>query len=291
MEVLTVNEAEFIVQSLRERSIRIDGRGPFDYRNFGIKFHEKRGQVEVALGNSLVLASVYSTIVSPSASRPHEGFLDFNVDFLPCAHPNFEQVLGNRIDPLRRSRNEVATEIERLLEKVVKKAKAINVESLCIKSREFVWKVLVKVLIISHAGNMQDLCTVASTLALMHFRVPEVKVDDQKQLVTLAVWKGLSLHFLPVSITLGFLDEGELVVIDPLAAEEHITEGRLTICMNVYGDILNLSMSGGACISEAVLMQAIEVAKLKATDITHMMRMAVESDIALARERGLLSQI
>jgi len=278
---LTLNEEEFIKSSLRDRSIRIDGRGPFDFRNFGITFHERRGQVEVALGNSLVLASCYSSIVPPNPSRPHEGFLDFRVDFLPCAHPNSEQVLGKRLDVHRRTRNEVSTEIERMLEKAVKKAKAINVESLCIKSNEFVWKIQVKLLILSHAGNMLDLCTVATTLALMHYRVPEIKVNEKKDLQTLSVLKGLSLHFLPVSITLAFLDEGDLVVIDPLSSEEQVSDGKLTVCMNVYGDILNLSMSGGAVISEATLLQAIEVAKLKAVDLTHMMRSSVESDATL----------
>jgi exosome complex component RRP45 len=83
-----------------------------------------------------------------------------------------------------------------------------------------------------------------------------------------------------VAITLGFLQDGDLVIIDPLISEEYVMQGRLTICMNVYGDILTISMSGGAVISEAVLLQAVEVAKLKATDMTHMMRKALESDAA-----------
>jgi exosome complex component RRP45 len=91
------------------------------------------GHVETALGNTLIISQIQSQLVTPFSDRPFEGFIEFEVDFLPMAHVNFENLLGYNVkDYHRRQRNELSNSIERMLEKVIKRSKAINTESLCI---------------------------------------------------------------------------------------------------------------------------------------------------------------
>src|SRR5574343_650725 len=143
MEPLTVNEHAFIISALRTAEQRLDGRRPFDYRSIRVRLGEQRGTCEVALGDTLIFAHVAAEMEAPYPDRPHEGYVKFNVDFLPMAHPNFEEVLG--VDGLKNKRiaNPVSREVERVLEKVVKKAKALNPESLCIQANKWVWLVTV----------------------------------------------------------------------------------------------------------------------------------------------------
>ena len=137
MEILSTNEKKFITEAAQQ-GCRIDGRGLYDYRKLLINFMKKRGQVEVSLGDSLVFCSTEINIEKPYNDRPNEGFLSFNVNFLPMAHPNFENLIGSNLSlKSRRFRNEISQEIERILEKSIKKSRALNTESLCIVSGKY----------------------------------------------------------------------------------------------------------------------------------------------------------
>jgi exosome complex component RRP45 len=204
MEVLSNNEISFIQDSLKI-GIRTDGRGLFEFRRTGINFLQKRGHVEVALGDSLVFCASDAALESPFSDRPGEGFLTFNVNFLPMARPNFEQVIGANLNQrTRRFRNEVSQKLERLLEKTIKKSRALNPESLCIVSGKFAWHITVNLHILADHGNLIDLSVQAAVLSLMHLRVPDVKVNPDKSIEPLNIWKPLSLHFLPICVSFGF---------------------------------------------------------------------------------------
>ena len=137
MEVLSSNEKLFILEAAQQ-GLRIDGRGLYDYRKLSINFMKKRGQVEVSLGDSLVYCAVEIFIDKPYNDRPSEGFLAFTVNFLPMAHPRFEQIIGSNANlRSRRFRNEISQDIERILEKSIKKSRALNTESLCIVSGKY----------------------------------------------------------------------------------------------------------------------------------------------------------
>ncbi|OMJ88282.1 hypothetical protein SteCoe_9780 [Stentor coeruleus] len=275
MEVLSNNEKGFILEAAG-KGIRMDGRGLFDCRKLSINFTSTRGQVEVSLGDSLVLCSVDIFIDSPYTDRPNEGFLTFNVEFLPMAHPNFEGLLGANLSQRhRRFKNELSAEIERVLEKSIKKSRALNTESLCIVSGKHCWNVIVHMHILAHHGNLIDLCTQASVLALMHARVPDIKINPNKTIELLPVLKPLSLHFLAISVTFGFL-KGQIAILDPEIREEAILEGKIVICMNVYGDILALQKSGAAALKEDVIFQCLDLALVKTKETTKELRKAVE---------------
>ena len=277
MEPLSVNEHSFIVTALKTCEQRLDGRRPFDYRSIRVRLGDDRSTCEVALGDTLILAHVSASKEPPYPDRPHEGFLKFNVDFLPMAHPNFEEVLG--VDTLKTKRigNPVSREVERVLEKVVKKAKALNAESLCIQAQKWVWKVTVDLHVMSHKGNLVDACMLSTMLGLLHFRIPVTKILPSNEVRVLPTTKPLSVHFVPICVTFGFLDDGNLVVLDPMLKEESVLDGKIIVCMNVYGDILTLQKTGGACVGAEVLLKCLEIAKIKAKDLTDVIRAALRA--------------
>lgn len=286
MEPLTVNEQAFVLAALRSCEQRLDGRRPFDYRSLRVQLGDTPGNCELALGDSLVLAHVSATQDPPYPDRPHEGFVKFNVDFLPMAHPNFEEVLGYDSLKAKRVGNPVSREIERVLEKVVKKAKALNPESLCIQAGKLAWKVSVDLHILNHKGNLVDACMLAAVLALMHFRIPVTKIMPNREVQTLTMTKSLSVHFLPICVTFGFLDAGNMVLLDPTLKEESLLDGKIIVCMNIYGDILTLQKTGGACVGTDILLKCLEVAKIKAKDLTEAVREALHRDKAQRGSRS-----
>lgn len=270
METLSNNEILFIQESLKQ-GLRVDGRGLFEVRKLSINFMQKRGHVEVSLGDSLVFCATEVTIDSPFPDRPNEGFLTFNVNYLPMAHPGFESVIGSNLSQRgRRFRNEISQELERLLEKTIKKSRALNPESLCIVSGKFAWHVTVNMHILADHGNLNDLIVQACVLSLLHARIPDIKINPDKTIEALNVWKPLSLHFLPICVSFGFCDG--IAFLDPDSKEESVIDSRVVACVNVYGDVLAFQKAGAAGVEQETIFQCLDVAIVKAKEITKLLR-------------------
>ena len=285
METLSNNEISFIQESLK-LGLRIDGRGLFEVRKLSINFMQKRGHVEVSLGDSLVFCATEVTIDSPFPDRPNEGFLTFNVNYLPMAHPGFESVIGSNLSQRgRRYRNEISQELERLLEKTIKKSRALNPESLCIVSGKFAWHVTVNMHILADHGNLNDLIVQACVLSLLHARIPDIKINPDKTIEALNVWKPLSLHFLPICVSFGFCDG--IAFLDPDGKEESVLDSKVVACVNVYGDVLAFQKAGSAGVEQETIFQCLDVAIVKAKEITKLLREVVagcmEFDVKLEK--------
>ncbi len=110
------------------------------------------------------------------------------------------------------------------------KAKALNTESLCIKIGEAVWRVRVDLHVMNADGNLVDLCMIAAMITLNSFLLPN--------------GLRLSIHFLPVCVTIGIVND-ELFLVAPSGKEEALLKGKVVITLNVYGDILGYKKTGG----------------------------------------------
>ena len=62
------------------KKLRTDGRKLGDQRNLKISFGKGSGEVEISLGNTIVIARTMGKITKPRMSRDREGYLRFNVD-------------------------------------------------------------------------------------------------------------------------------------------------------------------------------------------------------------------
>lgn len=95
------------------------------------------------------MAVVTGEIVEPSPYRPNEGFFHFNVEFSPMASPAFE--VGRP--------SAQGVEIGRVVERVIKQSRALDVESLCILSGQKV-KSFIHVILFTHErfGLLEPMC-------------------------------------------------------------------------------------------------------------------------------------
>lgn len=104
----------------------MDGRAFNEFRDLNIQFGRDWGCCYVSLGETRVLAQVSCEIQQPKQSRPAEGILNINVELSPMGAPNFEA--GRQ--------SELSVHLNRMMEKCIKDSRAVDLESLCIKTNE-----------------------------------------------------------------------------------------------------------------------------------------------------------
>ncbi|KAL8487397.1 hypothetical protein ACS0TY_023902 [Phlomoides rotata] len=268
---MAVNNKKFIGTSLLS-DIRIDGRGPFDYRNVTIQFGNEDGSSEVQLGQTRVLGFVTSELVQPYRDRPNEGTLAIFTEFSPMADPLFE--VGRP--------GEFAVELGRIVDRGLRESRAVDTESLCVVAGKWVWSIRIDLHIVDNGGNLVDAANIAALAALLTFRRPECSLEEDGQKVIIhkpEVREPLPLivHHLPIAVTFAFIGSESTVVIDPSHFEETVMGGRLTATLNTNGEICAIQKAGGEGVMQSVILQCLRIASVKAADITGKIKKAVES--------------
>jgi exosome complex component RRP45 len=70
--------------------------------------------------------------------------------------------------------------ISRLIEKSMRRSRAIDTEGLCIVAGEKVWQIRVDLHFLDHDGNFVDCASIAAITSLLHFRRPDVTVVGEE---------------------------------------------------------------------------------------------------------------
>lgn len=84
-------EHDFLLTTLKDHSLRVDGRQLLDARKLEVKFGNSYGAVEVTLGGATrVHVQVSADIVKPRDERPFEGFVVLQTEISPIAGSNYE---------------------------------------------------------------------------------------------------------------------------------------------------------------------------------------------------------
>ncbi|KAJ3383208.1 hypothetical protein CcCBS67573_g03768 [Chytriomyces confervae] len=266
-QFLSTSERTFVVNALRE-GIRVDGRGAYEFRGLSIELGGGGfGSAEVLLGKTRVLANVSAEVVRPTANSA-EGFVLFNTSFSPMASPAFEAG--------RLTEEEVL--VSRMLEKAVRRSRAIDTEGLCIVAGEKVWSIRVDIHVLDHEGNILDCACIAAISALLHFRRPDVTVEGDQVTIHPMDERNpipLSIHHIPICISFGFFDKGERVVVDPTHLEEQVQDGDFIVVVNTHRELCTMSKAGGAGLDVARIVQCTEVAAAKAAEVTELIRGAL----------------
>lgn len=125
----TQMEKNFILGALKE-GFRIDNRSPNDIRPVKLEIGPELGQAQVQYGDTRVFANVSCEIVRPSPGSSTEGTINFNTEFSPMAFPSLD---GDKT-------SEMEINLSRMLEKALRKSRAIDTEGLCIVANEKVFK-------------------------------------------------------------------------------------------------------------------------------------------------------
>lgn len=131
------------------------------------------------------------------------------------------------------------------------------------------WSVTSELFLISDDGNVIDAMILALVISLMDVRKPGVKVEKDSISVNNKE-QMLSIHFIPVSFTFGLYETA--VFLDPIKKEEMSYNGRVTITMNIYKDILSVHKPGGEPLASAVLKQLVDVCEIQIKDRVEQIR-------------------
>ncbi|GAA5998198.1 hypothetical protein JCM5350_002917 [Sporobolomyces pararoseus] len=269
----SISESTF-VQQLLSRSLRLDGRNPYDLRPVSLKFGEQSGWVECCLGDTKVIAQVSAEIVKPLPDRPYEGFLSLNTEISPMASSAYEAG--------RSSEEEVL--MARLLEKALRRSEAVDREALCLVAGQKVWHIRVDVHFLNDGGNMLDCASIAAITALRHFRKPDVTVNGEDIIIhsmTERVPVPLAIHHSPICLTYAFFtlaDSTSTSVLDPTHQEQILSNSLLTVTLNAQSEICVLSKQGGLPIDAEEIMRVLGVGMERVRELDEMVKEALEED-------------
>ncbi|XP_049765822.1 exosome complex component RRP45-like [Schistocerca cancellata] len=275
--VLSSCEKSFVLQALTEGR-RLDGRTFNQHRDLKIFFGSDLGCCQVLLGLTRVIAQVSCEVQQPKPTRPEEGLLLVYVELSPMAAPDFEA--GRPSD--------LAVQLSRVLEKCIKDSRAVDLESLCIKSEEKVWALRVDITVLNHEGNLADAASVAALTALGHFQRPDFTAEGGKIIIHSAEEKDtvpITLHHYPVCVSFAVFNNGEHVVADPTELEERVAEAHIVFGMNSYRELCGVHLGGSALANPEMIIQCAIQAAVRASRVVEIIRSALESD-AKARTEG-----
>lgn len=247
------NAEQSFVEIGVQQNIRNDGRACLDYRPISIECSEEIPQaygsgritlckdMEQGDGLSDVLVVIKGEVVSPNTDKTGEGFVDISVN---CS----SSLYGDASD--RRNKcEETTTELTCALSRMI--SSSFDFESLLIMKGRFCWRLFIDVLILEDDGNLLDLTTHATWVALNKTKLPRLKA--------VAAQAGFKDDFfldsnptpstslknidqLPIIVT--FSSIGNKFVIDTTAHEEKSRSGYVSIGVNIKGDICGVFQDG-----------------------------------------------
>lgn len=198
---LSTMERKGILTALQEdEGLRIDGRPLHGFRPVTITPDpQTRGLVTVDLGHGEAKTKVFSTVSAtlsrPSIERPAEGMVSFYVEIFGGSR-NVEEFRssGGRSDASEMVELE-RDGLQRLIERILKATRILDLESLCVVPGEQVWAVRVDLHVLQAKGSLIDALSIAAVASLYDFRRPDVSVDVETGAVTVVSYCSL-LNFL-----------------------------------------------------------------------------------------------
>jgi exosome complex RNA-binding protein Rrp42 (RNase PH superfamily) len=235
------------------------------------------------LGATRARASVTAALEAPAGGRAAEGVLRVEVELSPMASPAHET--GGR--------PEAATRLALLLERGLRRARALDLEALCVAPGRAAWTLRLEVRLLDAGGNAADAAGLAALGALLAFRRPEAALDAASGAVVVAPTAEreplpLTLHHLPLPITYALFDRGATFAADPTLAEEAAADGGVTIVANPHGEICGVSSARGCGLAPAAVRRALRLAAARAGELAAALQAALkghEAARAAARVR------
>ncbi|CCD70741.1 Exosome complex component RRP45 [Caenorhabditis elegans] len=246
---------------------RFDFRSLEEFRDVKLVVGAEVGTAICTIGNTKVMAAVSAEIAEPSSMRPHKGVINIDVDLSPMAnYANEHDRLGSK-----------GMELIRLLELIIRDSRCIDVEALCIRAGKEIWKIRVDVRILDEDGSLLDCACLAAITALQHFRRPNVTLEPHHTLIYSEYEKApvpLNIYHMPICTTIGLLDKGQIVVIDPTDKETACLDGSIVVACNKRREVCALHQSTNLILSTKQIERCVKLAMARAEALT-----AVVSDV------------
>ncbi|MDJ0273000.1 MAG: exosome complex protein Rrp42 [Candidatus Caldarchaeum sp.] len=199
---------------------RIDEREPLQYRKIEIStgvVEKANGSALVSLGKTKILTGIKVEVGTPYPDRPNEGVFTVNAELLPLASKTFEPGPPD----------ERAIELSRIVDRVIRESKAIEVEKLCIVEGQKVYMIFIDCYVLDYDGNYFDASVLSAVAALKTMTLPVYRVVDGRIEAVPGEKMKLPMRTLPVSVTMALIRDK--IVVDPLPAEEDVADTVVTI--------------------------------------------------------------
>ncbi|MBU5678307.1 MAG: exosome complex protein Rrp42 [Candidatus Aenigmarchaeota archaeon] len=220
---MMIIEEDMVKEVIIKEGRRIDDRGFKDYREIKIEkgiVKNAEGSSLVEIGGTKVIAGVKLEPGDPFPDMPNEGVLVVNAEFVPFSFP---EVLPGPPD-------ENAIELARVIDRIIRESKSIELEKLQIPNTKKVWKVAIDVIVLDNDGNMKDAAILASIAALLDARFPSYKIESEEEIKVDYATKTeerLPIQRIPFGVTIAKIT-GKLMI-DPNLIEEEAAEAILTV--------------------------------------------------------------
>ncbi|KAJ2663034.1 3'-5'-exoribonuclease [Coemansia sp. RSA 1200] len=273
-------ERAFLLDAVA-KGVRADGRGLTDLRTLKIACGPTHGLAEVQLGQTRVLARVTCAVARPLPDRPTEGLVQVSAELASLAMPPPQTTVAVE--------EEMAV-VSRMVDRVIRQSRAVDTEALCIVAGQKVWSLRLDLRILDHGGNLVDAAMVAATVALRHFRRPDVTVDGTDAVIHDPRDRNpvpLSIHHSPVCVSFAFLGHNHhsaagqevVLLVDPSLIEEQTMVSRYTVTLNSHREVCALSKAGGAALPLALIQRCNQIALVKADEINEKIQEALKSQL------------
>jgi exosome complex component RRP45 len=232
-----------------------------------------------------VLTNISAEVTNPFPDRPFDGIFTITTELSPMTAPSFEVNRPSETELL----------LSRLLEKTLRRANAIDTESLCLIAGSKVWSVRADVHVLSHDGNLVDAACIGVIAAMQHFRKPDTSTEgEQVTVYTLAEREPvpLSLLHFPLCVTFSFYGEaGVTTLLDATMMEEQLRDGCVTIGMNRHGEVCQIAKLGGVPVDAVALLHCATVALVKVKDISAFITKRLGEDAKKRDKGGLMAEL
>ncbi|MHA2171643.1 MAG: exosome complex protein Rrp42 [Candidatus Kariarchaeaceae archaeon] len=208
------------ILNLLNSNRRLDGRKNNEFRDIIIEtnvIEKANGSAIVTLGKTQVICGVKAVLGTPWPDTPNEGSFNFLFESSPMSAPEF------RVGPPQ----DLAIEISRMTDRVIRESKCINLEELCLIPGKKNWTLNIDIYSLDDNGNFYDTCALAAYAALATSRLNDTKIDDEDNVEILETSKPLKLSSFPISVTTYKI--GDHYVMDANLKEEQLSDARITI--------------------------------------------------------------
>lgn len=255
------------VKQLVEKGERQDGRDLEEYREIELETDfipsTSNGSAKVQIGQTQVIAGISITQEEPYPDRPNKGTIVTNAELAPMADREFES------GPPQ----EDGVELARVVDRGIREAEAIDLESLCLVPGEKVYTVFIDLHILNNDGNLIDACSLAAMAALKSGYIPEFD-EEKEQINRDKKLKDIQLQTEPITATARMIN-GELVF-DTTKTEEKAQDSRLTVSINEKGNVVAMQKGGDHPYSTDNLDEAISKIQEKTDEFRELLDEAVE---------------
>lgn len=261
-EVLAEIERNHILDSIQEGKRR-DGREFNEFRDIEIKTDyvgKAEGSARVKLGETDVVVGVKFETGEPFEDTPKKGVLITNAELNAMASPEFEPGPPGP----------EATEVSRVVDRGIREAEAIDLESLCIEEGEEVWMSFIDIHVLDHGGNLIDVSSIGAIAALMTAELPYKRYDINPESTS------LNIQTIPVSVTAQKI--GGEIIYDPTHLEEEIGTTRLTSITNSDQNVVGMQKGISGDWKQEEIIEVVEGSIEKGKEIRQKIKNTVKGE-------------